>query len=151
MSKFLGGVIGFFVGGFVVFMLFVIIVTAVAGPLSSAEMTAGGFIIVLFSPVAALLGAIMGAVTGVRIVSTEAKRGSSFERHGNGMRCNRCGSELIGPGRTLPEVRRCTDEALCLLWPLHSAQRQDVTILWSGFEVGREAAWCSTCFEHVGE
>ena len=106
MSKSLGGVIGFFVGGFVVFMLFVIIVTAVAGPLSSAEMTAGGFIIVLFSPVAALLGAIMGAVTGVRIVSTEAKRGSSFERHGNGMRCNECGSELIGLGGP---CRKCDD------------------------------------------
>ena len=106
MSKSLGGVIGFFVGGFVVFMLFVIIVTAVAGPLSSAEMTAGGFIIVLFSPVAALLGAIMQAVAGVRIVSPEAKRGSSFERHGNGMRCNECGSELIGLGGP---CRKCDD------------------------------------------
>ena len=89
MSKSLGGVIGFFVGGFVVFMLFVIIVIAVAGPLSSAEMTTGGLVIVLFSPVAALLGAIMGAVAGVRIVSPETKRGSSFERHGNDMRCMR--------------------------------------------------------------
>jgi hypothetical protein len=69
MSKFVGGVIGFFVGGFVVFGLFVIIVSAVAGPFSSGEMTTGGLIIVLFSPVSALVGAILGAVAGVRMAS----------------------------------------------------------------------------------
>lgn len=69
MSKVIGGTIGFLFGGLVVFFLFAAIVSVLAGPFSSADMTTGGLIIVFFGPVAALLGAIIGAVVGVRIAS----------------------------------------------------------------------------------
>jgi hypothetical protein len=69
MRKFMGGVIGFLVGGVLVFYVFLCIVLAVGGPISSGDMTTGGFVVILFGPPAALVGAIIGAVAGVRIAS----------------------------------------------------------------------------------
>jgi hypothetical protein len=71
MKKFVGGVVGFFLGGFGLFVLFGLIVNAVCGPVYLSDMTTGSVLLVFFSPVAALVGAIMGAVAGVRVASPE--------------------------------------------------------------------------------
>jgi len=69
MSKFVSGVIGFFVGGFLAFYLFVFIVVAVFGSSPISDMTTSSFLVVLVGPVIALVAAIMGAVAGARIAS----------------------------------------------------------------------------------
>ena len=38
-------------------------------------------------------------------------------------------------------MRRCEDKTLLILWPSHTTQRQDMSVLRSGFEVGREASF----------
>ena len=69
MSRFVGGVIGFFVGGFPAFYLYVFIVVAVFGSSPISDMTTSSFLVVLVGPVIALVAAIVGAVAGARIAS----------------------------------------------------------------------------------
>ncbi len=109
MRKFMGGVIGFFVGGWLVLLLFLFIADAVAGPVSTSDMTTGGVVVVFFGPPAALVGAIIGAVAGVRIASggkDKPEPGSTFVRQGSDTHCKRCGSDLIGLGGP---CRKCDD------------------------------------------
>ena len=69
MRKFVGGVVGFFVGGWLVLWLFALILLAVFGSSPISDMTTGNVLLVFFGPPAALVGAIIGAVQGVRIAS----------------------------------------------------------------------------------
>jgi ABC-type multidrug transport system permease subunit len=64
MSEFVGGVIGFFVSGFLAFYLFVFIVAAVFGSSPISDMMTSSFLVVLVGPVIALVAAIMGAAAG---------------------------------------------------------------------------------------
>jgi hypothetical protein len=61
-------VVGLLAGGVLVFLVFFIMVLAVAGPISSGEPGSGGYVVIFFGPLAALLGAIMGAAAGAIIV-----------------------------------------------------------------------------------
>ena len=61
MSKFVSGVIGFFVGGFLAIYLFVFVVVAVSGSSPISDMTTSSFLVVLIGPVIALVATIMGA------------------------------------------------------------------------------------------
>lgn len=69
MSKFVGVVIGFLVGGFLVSYLFAFIVDAVFGSSPTSHMTTRSFLGVFIGPAAALVAAITGAVAGARIAS----------------------------------------------------------------------------------
>lgn len=60
LARTTGSIVGLFIGGVSVFLVFSFIVAAVAGPVYLSDMTTGSLLVVFFGPPAALVGAIMG-------------------------------------------------------------------------------------------
>jgi len=78
LARTTGSIVGLFIGGVSVFLVFSFIVAAVAGPVYLSDMTTGSLLVVFFGPPAALVGAIMGAAGGATITQEFLKQRSSF-------------------------------------------------------------------------
>ena len=94
LAQIAGGVVGLLVGGVLVFLVFAFIMNAVAGPVSTGDMTTGSFVVVFFGPPAALVGAIIGAALGATVVGKALRQRSSFSSGMNG---------VVSPGDTLEQ------------------------------------------------
>jgi uncharacterized membrane protein YeaQ/YmgE (transglycosylase-associated protein family) len=75
-----GSFVGLLVGGVLAFFVFLVIVGAVAGPISSGDPGSGGYVVVFFGPLATLLGGMVGAAVGATMVQEGTTHTTSYKR-----------------------------------------------------------------------
>ncbi len=78
--RIVGSLVGLLVGGVLAFFVFVFIAGAVAGAVSSGDTSSGEMAVIYFSPLAALLGGMVGAAVGATLMQEAATHTTFYKR-----------------------------------------------------------------------